>query len=89
MSSNSENKREYRQNGFVYLLDDEKKTAIVRRGHIGRCRHYRLPDHVMVGDERYTVEGMEALSFNKPRTLRRIVVPDTKNQNTRGQFKKM
>ena len=69
--------REYRQKRFVYLLDDERKTAWIKRGHIGRCRRYRLPDHVMVGGVRYTVEGMEALSFNKPRTLRRIVVPDS------------
>ena len=35
-------RREYRQNGFVYLLDDEEKTAWIKQGRIKRCRRYRL-----------------------------------------------
>lgn len=69
--------REYRQKRFVYLLDDEKKTAWIKRGHIGRCRRYRLPDHVMVNGVRYTVESVEISSFNSPRTLHHLVIPDS------------
>lgn len=70
-------RREYRQGKFVYLLDDEEKTAWIAKGHIGRCRRYRLPDHVMVDGERYTVESVELGAYNYPRTLRHLVFPDT------------
>ena len=69
-------RREYRQGKFVYLLDDEEKTAWIAKSHIGRCRRYRLPDHVMVDGERYTVESVEIGAYNHPRTLRHLVIPD-------------
>ena len=62
--------RQYQQGRFTYLLDDEKKTAWIKRGYIGRCKRYRVPDHVMVGEERYTVESIEIGAFNAPKTLR-------------------
>ena len=52
-------RREYKQGKFIYLLDDEEKTAWIDKGHIGRCHRYRLPDHVMIDGERYTVESVE------------------------------
>ena len=70
-------RREYKQGKFIYLLDDKEKTAWIAKGHIGRCRRYRLPDHVMVDGERYTVERVEAGAYNRSRTLRHLVVPDT------------
>ena len=70
-------RREYKQGKFVYLLDDEEKTAWIAKGHIGRCRRYRLPDHVMVDGERYTVESVGAGAYGSPRTLRHLVFPDT------------
>lgn len=69
-------RREYKQGKFVYLLDDEEKTAWIDKGHIGRCKRYRLPDHVMVEGERYTVESVEMGAFNHSRTLRHLVIPD-------------
>ena len=69
-------RREYKQGKFVYLLDDEEKTAWIAKGHIGRCRRYRLPDHVMVDGERYTIESVEIGAYNHPRTLRHLVIPD-------------
>ena len=42
MSLDIYHRREYRQNGFVYLLDDEEKTAWIKQGRIKRCRRYRL-----------------------------------------------
>ena len=72
-------RREYRQGKFVYLLDDDEKTAWIAKGRIGRCRCYRLPDHVMVDGERYTVDSVEAGAFNRPRTLRHLIVPGTFN----------
>jgi hypothetical protein len=70
-------RRKYKQGKFVYLLDDEEKTAWIGKGHIGRCRRYRLPDHVMVNGQRYTVESVEMGAYNHPRTLRHLVIPDT------------
>lgn len=70
-------RREYKQGKFVYLLDDEEKTAWIAKGHIGRYKRYRLPDHVMIEGERYTVESVEMGAFNYPRTLRHLVIPDT------------
>ena len=69
-------RREYRQNGFAYLLDDEEKTAWIKQGRIKRCRCYRLPDHVMVDGVRYTIVGVEAGAYNHPRTLHHLVIPD-------------
>lgn len=72
-------RRKYKQGKFVYLLDEEEKTAWIAKGHIGRCRRYRLPDHVLVDGQRYTVESVEAGAYNRPRTLRHLVIPDTFN----------
>lgn len=72
-------RRKYKQGKFVYLLDDEEKTAWIGKGHIGRCRRYRLPDHVIIDGERYTIESVEEGAYNRPRTLRHLVIPDTFN----------
>lgn len=77
MSLDVYSRREYKQGRFVYLLDDDEKTAWIKEGHIGRCRRYRLPDHVMIDGERYTVESVELGAYNYPRTLRYLVIPDT------------
>ena len=70
-------RRKYKQGRFVYLLDDDEKTAWIAKGHIGRCRRYRLPDHVMIDGDRYTVESVEAGAYGSPRTLRHLIIPDT------------
>ena len=77
MSLDIYQRREYRQDGFVYLLDDEEKTAWIKKGRIKRCRRYRLPDHVMIDSVRYTIESVEIGAYNCPRTLRHLVIPDT------------
>ena len=77
MSLDIDERREYRQDGFVYLLDDEEKTAWIKQGRIKRCHRYRLPDYVMIEGERYTVESVEAGAYNRPRTLRHLVIPDS------------
>lgn len=70
-------RREFRQNGFTYLLDDNEKTAWIKEGHIGRGHRYRLPDHVFIGGERYTIESAEMGCYNRPRTLKHLVIPDS------------
>lgn len=70
-------RRKYRHKKFVYLLDDEEKTAWIAQGHIGRGKRYRIPEFVMVDGERYSIESVEIGAFNHPRTLRHLVVPDS------------
>ena len=77
MSLDIYHRREYSQDGFVYLLDDEEKTAWIKQGRIKRCRRYRLPDHVMIEGVCYTVESVEIGAYNCPRTLRHLVIPDS------------
>ena len=38
MSLDIYERREYRQDGFVYPLDDEERTAWIKQGRIKRCR---------------------------------------------------
>ena len=71
--------REYRHDGFTYLLDDEDKTAWIQEGHIGRYHRYHVPDHVIINGEKYTIESVENGAINCPRTLRHLVIPDTIN----------
>ena len=76
MSLDLYSRRKYRQKKFVYLLDDEEKTAWIDKGHIGRGKRYRIPKLVMVDGERYSIESVEFGAYNNPRTLRHLVVPD-------------
>ena len=79
MSLDYHSRRKYKQGKFLYLLDDKEKTAWIAKGHIGRCRRYRIPDHVMIEGVRYTVESVEIGAYNSPRTLHHLVIPDTIN----------
>ena len=72
-------RRRHWQGKFLYLLDDEEKTAWIDKGHIGRCRRYRLPDHVVIDGIRYTIESVERGAYGAPRTLHHLVIPDTFN----------
>lgn len=69
--------RTYRHKGWEYILFDAARTAWISRGHIGRCRRYRVPDHVTVDGLRYTIVGIGADAFKCPSTLRRLVIPDS------------
>lgn len=63
--------------GFEYNLDDEKHTAEITRGHIGRCHSYRIPDHLLVDGIRYTVDSVGFGAYNYPRTLKHLIIPDS------------
>lgn len=69
------NRREYRQGRFVYLLDDNDRTAWIQSGHIGRCKTYRVPSSVDIEGVRYTITSIYA--YNEPRTLQRLIIPDS------------
>ena len=61
-----------------YLLNDEAKTAwIVKGPRIGRRRRYRIPDHVMIDGERYTIESVEIAAFKEGKCLKHLVIPDS------------
>ena len=77
MSLDVYSRRKYKQGKFVYLLDDEEKTAWIDHGYIGTQRSYCLPDHITIKGERYTVESVELGAYNHPTTLEHLVIPDT------------
>ena len=74
----AEERRIYQHKGWEYLLDDDDHTAWITKGHIGRRRRFRVPDHVMIEGQEYTITSIELFAFKwKVRTLRHLVIPDT------------
>lgn len=69
--------RKHRQKRFIYLLDHTTRTAIILRGHVGRCKTFRVPDYISVEGCNYTITGIDVAAFNTPRTLKHLIVPDT------------
>lgn len=70
--------RIYKQKGWTYRLDDNERTACIESWHIGRCRRFRVPDHVLVDDDvRYTITCIDLEVFNNAKTLRHLVIPDS------------
>ena len=67
------NRREYRQGRFVYLLDDNDRTAWIQSGHIGRCKTYRVPSSVDIEGVRYTITSVELGAYKCPRTLQHLI----------------
>lgn len=72
-----EPRRIYRTRKFVYALDDNDMTAWIVKGHIGRCKRYRIPQYVNIDDKTYTINSIEIGAYNLPRTLKHLVIPDT------------
>lgn len=62
---------------WCYLLDDGDRTAWIVKGHIGRCKRYRIPKCVEIEGKSYTVTSIEMGAFNNPRTLRHLIIPDS------------
>ena len=71
-------RRNYKQGGCEYLLNDEERTAwIVKGPRIGRRHRYRIPNQVIVNGERYDIESVEIGAFKKAKCLRHLIVPDS------------
>ena len=83
---NYEERRKYRQGGFEYLLDDVEKTAWINKGRIPRVRRYRLPDHVIIDGQCYTIESVELGAFLCPNYLHHLVIPDSYTYIADGAF---
>lgn len=69
--------RYYHRKRWGYLLDDNDKTAWVVKGHIGRCKRFRIPDSIEIDGKNYTVTSIELGAFNNPKTLRHLTIPDS------------
>lgn len=69
--------RLYYNKGYEYNLDDDSHTAEIIKGHIGRCRSYRIPDHLLVDGIRYMVDSVGIGAYNSPRTLKHLIIPDS------------
>lgn len=73
-----DNNRQFYRNGkWSYLLDDDVKTARIVKGHIGRCKRFRIPESVEVDGERYKIVSVEIDAFNKAKCLKHLVIPDS------------
>ena len=49
MQSKPYNKRRlFKIKNWSYLLDDDDKTAWIAKGHIGRCKRYKIPNSVNI-----------------------------------------
>lgn len=70
-------RRAYRKKGWKYILDDNDHTAWIAKGHIGRCRRFRVPDHVMIEGVRYTITSIELGAFKSQKTLLHLIIPDS------------
>lgn len=70
-------RRLYRCRNWKFLLDDEDKTAWIVRGHIGRCKRFRIPESIEVNGRNYTITSIEMGAFNNPKTLRHLTIPDS------------
>lgn len=70
-------RRFYRSRNWAYLLDDDDRTAWIVKGHIGRCKRFRIPDSVDVDGQIFTITSVEMGSFNHPNTLRHLTIPDS------------
>lgn len=70
-------RRPYKKDNVVYLLDDKDHTAWIWQGRIGRCKTYRVPSSVEVDGTHYTVTSIEISAFNTPKTLHHLIIPDT------------
>lgn len=78
-----DNNRQFYRNGkWSYLLDDDAKTARIVKGHIGRCKRFRIPESVEVDGERYKIVSVEIGAFNKAKCLKHLVIPDSMNSLT-------
>lgn len=77
-NQDSTERRSYKQDGCEYLLNDEAKTAWIAKGpRIGRCRRYRIPDHVVIQGECYVIESVECGAFKEAKCLEHLNVPDS------------
>ena len=71
-------RRNYKQGGCEYLLNDEERTAwIVKGPRIGRRRRYRIPNCVIINGEHYDIESVEIGAFKKAKCLKHLIVPDS------------
>lgn len=70
-------RRIYRSGKWEYLLDDDDKTAWIVKGHIGRCKRFRIPDSIVIDGKNYTITSIELGAFNNPKTLKHLVIPDS------------
>lgn len=64
MQSKPYNKRRlFKFKNWSYLLDDNDKTAWIAKGHIGRCKRYKIPNSVDIDGKRYTITSIEMGAF--------------------------
>lgn len=63
-------RRLFKFKNWSYLLDDDDKTAWIAKGHIGRCKRYKIPNSVDIDGKRYTITSIVQISLSGYRPFR-------------------
>lgn len=61
---------------WKFEIDETGRTVKIIRGHIGRCKTFRVPQNVIIDGVVYQVKSIDLCAFNSPRTLKRLIIPD-------------
>lgn len=61
---------------WEFDTDETGRTVKIIRGHIGRCKTFRIPQNVIIDGVVYQVKSVDLCAFNSPRTLKRLIIPD-------------
>lgn len=70
-------RRAVKQNGNVYLIDESTRTALIKKGRIGRRKKYRVPSKVAINGVEYTIDGIYFGAFRGNRVIHHLTIPDT------------
>ena len=61
---------------WKFEIDEIGETVKIVRGHIGRCKTFRIPNEVTISGVKYRVKSVDLYAFNSSRTLKRLIIPD-------------
>lgn len=71
--------KQVRKGRFTYYIDEQRMEAWIKQGHIGRCKCFHVPSSVELEGKVYTITSVEIGAFNSPKTLKKLVIPDSIN----------
>lgn len=82
-------RRAVKQNGNVYLIDESTRTALIKKGRIGRRKKYKVPSKVVINGVEYAIDGIECCAFRRNRTIHHLIIPDTITHLDEDAFRPM
>ena len=70
-------RREVKLNGNVYLIDESTRTAIIKKGRIGRRKKYKVPSKVVINGVEFTIDGIDYGAYRRNKTIHHLIIPDS------------